>query len=85
MTKCCFVFLSKGPRLQQLRLRAAREVPPPLRARRPQHGLAGPVGDRGLQVAATLAQRRPVQTDFRNFHRIQRDRFENCQRTKIIT
>ena len=49
----------QGARRQQLRLRAAREVPAPVRPRRPQHGQPGAVGDGGLQAAAALPQWRP--------------------------
>lgn len=52
-----------GARREQLRLRAARAVPAAVRARRPQRGLPGAVGDRGLQAAATVAQRRALQAN----------------------
>jgi len=43
-----------------LRLRTARALPVAVRARRPEHRLAGPVGDRGVQAAQAVAERRPV-------------------------
>lgn len=49
-----------GAGRQQLRLRTARALPVAVRARRPEHRLAGPVGDRGVQAAQAVAERRPV-------------------------
>ena len=83
--KRCYILLFSGFRRQQLRLRAARTVPVALRSRGSEHGLAGAVGDRGLQTASALTQRRSVQEDIRHLHRIQRDRFEDRQRAKVIT
>ena len=80
-----YILLFLGFRRQQLRLRAARTVPVALRARGPEHGLVSAVGDRGLQAASALTQRRSVQEDIRHLHRIQRDRLEDRQRAKVIT
>ena len=55
-----------------------------MRARRPQHGLAGAVGDRGVQAAKALAQRRQVQENLRHFHRVQGNRVQDCQRTQVV-
>ncbi len=76
---------SSGFGRQQLRLRAARAVPVALRARGPKHGLVGAVGDRGLQAASALAQRRSFQEDIRNINRFQGDRLEDRQRAEVIT
>ncbi|KOB74981.1 Par-1 [Operophtera brumata] len=53
---------------------SAREVPAAMCPRRPQRRLTGAVGDRGVQAAATLAQRRAVQADIRCDYE-QRERF----------
>ena len=74
----------QGARYQQLRLRAARAIPAALRARRPQHGLVGAVGDRGVQAAEAVTQRRPVQANLRNLHRVQRNRVKDRQRTQVV-
>lgn len=50
----------EGAGRQQLRLRAARALPVAVRARRPKHRQPGAVGDRGVQAAPAVAQRRPV-------------------------
>lgn len=55
-----------------------------MRARRPQHGLAGAVGDRGVQAAKALTQRRQVQENLRHFHRVQGNRVQDCQRTQVV-
>ncbi|XP_077537658.1 MAP/microtubule affinity-regulating kinase 3-like isoform X12 [Haemaphysalis longicornis] len=72
-----------GP--QQLRLRAAREVPAAVRARGPQHGLTGPVGDRGVQAAAPVAQRGALQAHLRHLHRLQEHRLQGGQRAQALT
>lgn len=56
---------TQGAGRQQLRLRAAGALPAAVRARRPQHRQPGPVGDRGVQAAQAVAQRRAIQEDFR--------------------
>ena len=53
-------------------------------ARRPKHRLPCPVGDRGLQVTPIVSQRRKIQADLWNFHRIQGDRLEDCQRVEAL-
>lgn len=75
---------SQGARRQQLRLRAAREFPAPLRPRRRARREPGAVGDGGVQAAAPLAQRRPVQADIRLIHRFQEHCFQSCQRVKAM-
>lgn len=75
---------TQGARYQQLRLRAAREVPPALRARRPQHRLAGAVGDGGVQAAAPLAQRRALQAHLGHVDRLQEHCLEDCQRAQVV-
>lgn len=37
-----------------------------------------------MQVAPPLTQRRPIQEDFRNFHRIQRNCLQNRQRVEAL-
>lgn len=56
-----------------------------MRARRPEHRLAGAVGDRGVQAAAAVAQRRPLQAHLGHLHRIQEHRLENRRRTQAVT
>lgn len=56
-----------------------------MRARRPQRGLAGAVGDRGLQAAAPLAQRGALQEDIRNKHRLQEHCVKDSERTQAVT
>lgn len=75
---------SQGARRQQLRLRAAGELPAFLRPRRRAGREPGAVGDGGLQAAAPLAQRRQVQTDIRIIHRFQKHCFQSCQRVKAM-
>lgn len=56
-----------------------------MRARGPEHGLAGTVGDRGVQAAATVAQRSPLQAHLRHIHRLQEHRVQDRQRTQTVT
>lgn len=46
-------------------------------ARGPEHGLAGAVGDRGVQAAAPFAQRSPLQAHLRHFHWLQEHRVQD--------
>lgn len=77
--------LCLGSGRQQLWLRAEREVPAAVCPRRPQHWLTGPVGDRGVQVAASFTQRSSLQAHLRHFHRLQEHRFQDCQRAEAVT
>lgn len=78
-------FRPAGVGRQQLRLRTTRAVPVALRARRSQHRLAGSMGDRGVQAAQAVAQRRPVQAHIGHVHRVQEHRVENSQRPETLT
>ncbi len=42
------------------------------------------MGDRSLQVTPIVPQRGTIQADFWHFHRVQRDRFKDCQRVKAL-
>lgn len=74
----------QGPGRQQLRLRAAGELPPPVRPRRRPGGEPGAVGDGGVQAPEALAQRRPLQEDIGLVHRLQEHRFQSSQRVKTM-
>lgn len=53
--------------------------------RGPKHRLPCPVGDRGLQAAQALAQRRPVQAHLRHIHRVQEHRIQDRQRPQALS
>lgn len=74
-----------GARRQQLRLRATRTLLAAVRPRRPQHRLSRPMGDRGLQAAPPLAQRRTLQAHLRHLDRLQEHRVEDRQRAETVT
>jgi len=67
-------------RVERLRVRAAREVPPALHARGRAGRLVDPVGDGGLQAAtAREPQRHPIQTHLGHVDRIQEHRVEDIE------
>lgn len=44
-----------------------------------------PVGDGGVQAAATLPQRRALQADLRHIHRLQEHCVKDCQRAQTVS
>ena len=73
-----------GTGRKQLRLRAARALPAAVRARRPAGRVPRPVGDRGVQAAKALSQRRPLQEDLGHLHWLQEHRLQDRQRAQAI-
>lgn len=55
-----------------------------MRPRRPQHGLSGAVGDRGLQAAAPVPERGALQAHLRHIHRVQEHRIQDRQRPQAL-
>ncbi len=79
------VLFDAGTGRQQLRLRTTGEVPAALRARRPEHGLAGAVGDRSVQTASPVVERRSFQAHLRHIHRLQEHCFQDRERVETVT
>ena len=74
----------QGAGRQQLRLRATRALPAPLRPRRRSRREPGPMGDGGVQAAPPLPQRRALQKDIGDIYRLQEHRLQNRQRVKAV-
>lgn len=66
-------------------VRAARAVPPAVRARRGGDGQPGAVGDRGVQAAATLPERSAVQAHLRHVDWFQKYRQQDRERAQAVT
>lgn len=75
----------QGARLQQLRVRAARVLHAAVHVGQPGPRRLCPVGDGGVQAAAPVTQRRPLQADLGYLHRLQEHCLKDRQRAETVS